>query len=64
METLRAPRRDRPAAERKPRAESAHPRTPIYNALVREWGDAGRTVPAAPQGGPAEPAAEDRHGAG
>ncbi|MEW2547846.1 hypothetical protein AB0910_19080 [Streptomyces sp. NPDC047002] len=63
METLRAPRWDRPAAERKPRAETAHPRTPIYNALVREWWDAGRTVPAAPQAS-AESGAEDRHGAG
>ncbi|MCF3964282.1 hypothetical protein [Streptomyces fuscigenes] len=49
METLRAPRWDRTADAWSPsRAEPGHQRatTPIYNALVKEWGAAGRAVPA------------------
>lgn len=51
METLRAPRKGRPAdAAKPPSAEPAYQRTstPIYNALVREWCAAGHTAPVTP----------------
>ncbi|MCA1223957.1 hypothetical protein LCE31_37570, partial [Streptomyces sp. 8L] len=51
METVRAPRRNRPADPGSPPcAEPTHQRTatPIYNALVREWRDAGRAAPTGP----------------
>lgn len=51
METLHAQRRESPQDTWTPtRTESMRGRTPtpIYNALVREWDAAGRTVPARP----------------